>query len=301
MFTDAQLAQYDEQGAVTIDSPFTPEQLDRAEAAWDRLRADGAGPPYEDPDFVDLIQHPYFEKVAKKLLRADAVHLWWGPLAPHERSPDGKPHGDNADRWEQGCHVDVQATWEDFEATPRRMRAELWFWVNEVPANRGAMRILPGSHRPIMEHWSRVLSPEHKAMLPRVHGLRPPPAREKWSYMSYPEHIPDMDGLPWVQREPTPAVAHRGQILLVCTAGLHSAWRNEDTVSRKVMLAYWGAAGVCCGLPKNQLDDMKAFFGHLRPKLRPDRAHIVPDHFDWAFETNYEPLWRETCLPPHQR
>ena len=33
MFTDAQLAQYEERGAVTIDTPFTAEQLDRAEAA----------------------------------------------------------------------------------------------------------------------------------------------------------------------------------------------------------------------------------------------------------------------------
>ena len=47
MITDEQLTQYEEQGAVTIDSPFTTEQLDRAEAAWDRLR-DNDGAPYED-------------------------------------------------------------------------------------------------------------------------------------------------------------------------------------------------------------------------------------------------------------
>ena len=300
MFTDAQLAQYEEQGAVTIDTPFTTEQLDRAEAAWDRLKENG-GEPYEDPDYVEVIQHPYFEEVAKKLLRADAVHLWWG-LAPHERTPSEPPYASSRDQWAQGCHVDIQATLEDFEATPRRMRAELWFWVTEVPANQGAMRILHGSHRPIMEHWSRVLSPEHKTMLPRVHGLRPPPVREKkWSYMSYPEHIPDMDGPAWVQREPTPAVARRGQILLSCSAGLHSAWNNEDMVSRKAILMCWVAAGVRCGLPKNQLDDMKVFFGHLQRKLRPDRTHIVPHHFDWVFETNYDPVWQETCLPSHRR
>jgi hypothetical protein len=59
------------------------------------------------------------------------------------------------------------------------MRAELWFWVNVVPENRGAMRILPGSHRPIMEYWDRTLTPEHKAMLPRVHGLRPADKNDK--------------------------------------------------------------------------------------------------------------------------
>ena len=67
MFTDTQLAQYEKQGAVTIDSPFTTEQLDRAEAAWDRLKKNG-GEPYEDPDYIEVIQHPYFEEVAKKVL-----------------------------------------------------------------------------------------------------------------------------------------------------------------------------------------------------------------------------------------
>ena len=59
MITDAQLTQYEEQGAVTIDSPFSEEQLDRAEAAWDRLKASG-DPPYENPDYIDVVQHPFF-------------------------------------------------------------------------------------------------------------------------------------------------------------------------------------------------------------------------------------------------
>jgi len=101
---------------VTIDSPFTTEQLDRAEAAWDRLKQNG-GEPYEEPGYVDVIQHPYFEEVAKKLLRANAVHLWWG-LAPHERAPTNPPYTNSRDQWARGCHVDIQATLEDFEAPP---------------------------------------------------------------------------------------------------------------------------------------------------------------------------------------
>ena len=295
IFTDAQLAQYEEQGAVTIDSPFTTEQLDRAEAAWDRLRHQG-GEPYEDPDYIEVIQHPYFEEVAKKLLRADAVHLWWG-LAPHERAPASAPYADPRQQWARGCHVDIQATLEDFAATPRRMRAELWFWLNDVPAHRGAMRILPGSHRPIMAHWSRVLRPEHKAELPRVHGLRPAPVPSTAS--AFPEYIPDLGERPWLECEPIPAVARRGQILVLCSAGLHSAWQNEDTVPRKAMGTSWIAAGVSCGLPKNQRDALMDFFPRLRRQLRPDRDHIVPDHFDWLFESDYDPSWPETFPPSH--
>jgi len=293
MFTDAQLAQYEEQGAVTIDSPLSAGELDRAEAAWDRWMQEG-GDLCEYQDYVDVLQHPYFEEVARKLLRAEKVHLWWG-LHPHERAPVPPPYGTCREQWSSGLHVDIQATMEDFDATPRRMRAELWLWLNDVPENRGAMRILHGSHRPIMKHWSCVLRPEHKRECPRVHGLRPPPVPEK--AMAFPEHVPDLAEKPWIEYEPTPHVARRGQILLVCTAGLHSAWQNEDVVPRKAMGTAWIAEGVRGGLPKNQADDMMSFFPRLKTRLRPERAHIVPDNFDWLIETGYDQVWEETSLP----
>ena len=289
--SEAEMRQYEEQGAVTVDSPFTTTELDRAEAAWDRLTASGR-PFYEEPDYLDVFQHPYFEEVAMDVLRAGAVHLWWG-VSPHGRSPAKAPFGSVRDQWSGGCHTDIQATWDDFQATPRRMRAELWFWLNDVPEHRGAMRVIPGSHRPIMEYWNRVLTPEHKAMLPRVHGVRPDP-RE--GAPAYPEHVPDLTDSPWLEQEPTPMVARRGQMLILCSSGLHSAWQNEDTVPRKAMLSAYAASGVSCGLPKGQRDALMDFFPKLRRKLRPDRAHIVPEDFDWLFESNYEPKWPETFI-----
>ena len=295
MLTDTQLAQYEEQGAVTIDSPFTTEELDRAEAAWDRLKESG-GAPCDDADFVDFVQHPYLEEVAEKLLRADAVHLWWN-VSTHERAPANPPYDSSRDQWARKCHVDIQATLKDFEASPRRMRAELWCWLNDVPAHRGAMRILPGSHRTIMDHWGRILRPEHKARLPRVHGLQPAPVPP--TAPAFPEYIPDIGGTPWNECEPTPAVARRGQILVLCSAGLHSAWQNEDCVPRKAILISWVAAGLTCGLPKKQRDAVLEFLPRLQRKLRPERAHIVPDNFDWLFQSDYEPQWPESFLPSH--
>ena len=72
-------------------------------------------------------------------------------------------------------------------------------------------------------------------MLPRVHGLspNPPPGRN-----SHPEHVPPpASGEPWEQRRPTAMVAKRGQVLVLCSTALHSAWQNEDSVTRKALCA----------------------------------------------------------------
>ena len=286
--SDVEIAQYENDGAVTIDGPFSEGELDRAEAAWDRIKA-GDDPPYEDQDYVDVIQHPFFETVAKKLLRAESVHLWWG-LNPHERPVWTKPFDSPHDQWANGSHVDIQATWEDFQATPRRMRAELWCWLNDVPEYRGAMRILPGSHRPIMQHWSRILTPEHKKMLPRVHGIKFDP---KETSPAYPEHLPELTDTKWADQEPVPYVAKRGQVLVLCSAGLHSAWQNQDDVPRKAMATSWIPAGVNGGLPKNQRDGLLDFHPKLRERLSPERRHIVAEDFDWVLESGYEPKWPE--------
>ena len=286
--SDAELEAYEADGAVTIDGPLRPEELDRAEAAWDRIKG-GDTPPYEDPDYVDVVQHPFFEEVAKRVLRATSVHLWWG-LSPHERPVWTKPFDSPSEQWANGSHLDIQATWEDFTATPRRMRCELWFWLNDVPEDRGAMRILPGSHRPIMKHWSRILTDEHKQMLPRVHGIRRNPNE---NHPAYPEYIPDLTDTPWLDQEPVAYIAKRGQILVLCSAGFHSAWQNQDSVPRKAMGISWAADGIRCGLPKNQRDALMDYHPRLKEKLRPDRAHIVSEHFEWVFESDYEPRWEE--------
>jgi ectoine hydroxylase-related dioxygenase (phytanoyl-CoA dioxygenase family) len=112
--------------------------------------------------------------------------------------------------------------------------------------------------------------------------------------LACPEHVPELSSTPWVEQEPTAAVARRGQVLILCSSGLHSAWANQDSVPRKAMGTSWVASDVRCGLPKNQRDAVMDFFPRLRSKLSPERAHIVPDDFDWLFESNYEPKWPET-------
>jgi hypothetical protein len=52
------------------------------------------------------------------------------------------------EEWAASAHTDVQLTTADWAATPRRNRMEIWWWLNDVPVERGAMRIMPGSINP---------------------------------------------------------------------------------------------------------------------------------------------------------
>jgi ectoine hydroxylase-related dioxygenase (phytanoyl-CoA dioxygenase family) len=49
----------------------------------------------------------------------------------------------------------------------------------------------------------------------------------------------------FVDQEPTPAVARRGQLLIHSGAMLHSAWHNPATEPRKAYLLQWVRRSVC--------------------------------------------------------
>ena len=69
------------------------------------------------------------------------------------------------DEWREGAHTDVQLTRSDWNATPRRNRMEIWWWLTDVEADRGAMRIMPGSMNTVMDHFEQELSPQEKVLL----------------------------------------------------------------------------------------------------------------------------------------
>ena len=195
-----------------IDTPFSTEEIDTAEAAWDRWHEE-KGAAYDDPDIVNAIQQPFWEETAKQFLRAQGCVYWW-TVGCHDRPPMAEPE-EGYPSWEQewagACHTDIQLTRADWEATPRRNRCEVWWWLNDVPPERGAMRIMPGSMHHIMDHWSATLSPEQQAALPRVHGYAPLRGRNRDNERPFPEYLPDEEGgVPWTERKPAAAVAKRG-------------------------------------------------------------------------------------------
>lgn len=238
-----QVASFERDGVVTVDTPFTPEQIDAAEEAWDWLSpgedSDPANPAgvsrerTDSPAFIATVSHPYLENAAKQLLRSRFVQLQ--ETFPHERGPSAPPaEGEQwpswSELWSSGAHVDVQMTASDFDATPRREQLVMWLWLTEVTAENGAMRVLMGSHRPIQRHWERVLKPERLRILPRTHGLTPcPKPGGRTSGSRGTEGIPELSDTPWFEQRPTPQVARRGQMLIMtgsvlhCTKAMHNS------------------------------------------------------------------------------
>ena len=234
--TATQVEQFEELGYVLVDTPFDEAWLTAAEAAFDRLT--GATPPPEiseeavrwppdkqdDEGYVEALSHPFLERVAQQMLRAERVRIIEeGPTLRPPGSPDDPPEHDAAGAWAGGAHIDWQCTDSDFRATPRRDLLACWLWLTDTPAERAAMRILPRSHRAINQHFEKVLKPEHKQWLPRHHPLFP---RPPLSYPTHPEHIEEPADFPYSTMEPTPVVAKRGQLQVFTQTMLHTAWRE---------------------------------------------------------------------------
>lgn len=72
--TPAQCEQFEELGYTLVDTPMMadPSWLDEAEATWARKTGAQRSDPI-DRGYVELIAHPFFEDVAKQMLRTDHV------------------------------------------------------------------------------------------------------------------------------------------------------------------------------------------------------------------------------------
>lgn len=143
--TDEQVHQFNEAGAVTIDTPLTAQQIADAGAAMDRLLPYRDGHyrvsrtcDYDDPAIIDIIQHPFFEEVARQVLEADAVHFFQTAIV------NAYPELDVPFSFWQ--HVDIQYRLSDFEARPKRILCSFFLWLTDVNEKRAPMMVRPGSH-----------------------------------------------------------------------------------------------------------------------------------------------------------
>lgn len=260
MLTDQELRRFDEDGAVTVDTPLTPAQITAAAAAVERLLplpTPREGEPqryraamtcsYDDAALLEIIQHPFFENVAKQALRAGEVHFYQTAITAAYPQPDAE--------WSFEQHVDIQYCLSDLNATPRRMICSYFLWLTDVNERRAPMMVRPGSHRLIAAERER--DPELQGRKPAVAGAS----------------LAQLPPLPYA--DPIPLVARAGQVSVLTTAAVHGASTNVDTEPRLNLVLTFTAAGVEIGLPPAQAEQKRAYDRELRQRLRPERAHIV--------------------------
>ena len=267
--TAAQMETFERDGAILVDTPFSPSEMDKIEGAWDRITTQESTTA-TDEDYLDMLTHPFFESVACQVLRAEAVQVL--ETYPHNRPPSTQEEGETREERDYrtwgGGHLDVQITRSAWEATPRREMLAIWIWCNDVPLERGPMRVLKGSHLPIADMWEeRIRDPAKLAQLPRVHGLSPNRGEhEPGSGGSY-SAIPELLDVPWSEQVPEKVTAKRGQALVFSQALLHQATANEDTVSRKAHIMSWTPASVPGFLATGRIEGMRTYHAAIRAKL----------------------------------
>ncbi len=256
MIEESQVNAFAELGAVTIDTPLSAADIAGARAAVGRLlpfdAASGryrysATCSYYEEELLDIIQHPFFEEVACRVLRADAVRFFQTAILATYPQPEAEFSYDQ--------HVDLQYALSDLEATPRRVVCTYFLWLTDVNEKRAPMMWRPGSHRPLAQAWQ-----EQEALrdqIPRVIGIK----------------MDDLPALDFVQ--PQPLLARAGQATVLSTAMVHGASLNVDHDARMALVMTFTAAGVRVSLPEAQQRTKDAYDAELGGRLRPERAHLV--------------------------
>ncbi|MDX1932488.1 MAG: phytanoyl-CoA dioxygenase family protein [Capsulimonadales bacterium] len=253
--TDEQVSAFDEQGVVTVDTPLTEQEIADACAAMDRLLPfDGRNPrpsrtcDYFDPALVDLLQHPFFEEVARQVLRADRVFFFQTAILNAYPEPE-KPFG----FWQ---HVDLQYRRSDFESTPRNLLCSFFLWLTDVNEQRAPMMVRPGSHL--------LLADENEK-------------DQDWPAVPMVAPVPEanLPKLPYA--DPIPLVARAGQVSVLTTATVHGASVNVDTERRRNLVLTFHADSVTIGLPAGEEQQKRDYHRALRPLFRPERVGILPE------------------------
>jgi hypothetical protein len=255
--TEEQVRQFDEVGAVTIDTPLTPQQIAAAAAAMDRLLPFQEGQcrvsrtcDYDDPALVEIMEHPFFEAVARQVLQAEQVHFFQTAILNAYPEP-----GATFSFWQ---HVDIRYRLSDFEAVPKRILCSFFLWLTDVNEKRAPMMVRPGSHRLLAQLRQNETAPDDKEGIPHV----------------APVMLKDLPDLPYA--EPIPLTAKAGQVSVLTTATVHGASTNVDSELRRNLVFTFTAADVPIGLPSKEETQKWQYYEILRGRVRPERAHIIP-------------------------
>ena len=276
--TDDQIEAFERDGAVTVDTPLTSQLLTDASRLMDRLlplSADERNPPGVKPQryrigrsypleapFVRIIEEPFFELLAKRLMRTDSVVMTSTSLK--------KTHPQPGAEFEIGEHTDMTLGLADLASTPRRMSLGLFIWISDVDEKCAPLMIRPGSHRQIAQAMGDkpryIHGPWEKdnfANVPDVHALPVVIAR-------LPDQWPDLEYAQLVA-----CTARAGQVTALNPATIHGASTNVGKAHRKSLNIGVRPKSIEIGETKARNDATKTYLPRLRKVLSRDRRHIA--------------------------
>ena len=237
--SDSQLAEFEARGFVTLDSPFSSAQLRAVTAALDEMTVhdpshgfdeegpDGLRRPTGNhrshpnlrggmsraenftPAMLDIMQHPWQEQVAQRVLRSDDVVL--RNVSAVYSFPEPEPPETYT------FHLDERTTRNEMAAEPFRGTASLWLWLTDVTPDCGPLLVHPGSHLTLADAWDR-----QPWSWPR--GT----ACQAWR----------LDQARLQQLAPAePVLARAGQVTLFNYATLHSASHVKSRCKKRIFCA----------------------------------------------------------------
>jgi hypothetical protein len=251
VISDAQIAQYERDGVVIFDSPFSPDEIAKMSSHIGGLIDNGEIPQQSSADYVTdpvilgIVQHPFLEAVAKSVLRAPEVEF--AALAARQNTPQPGAEFRLIDE-----HVDVGYAPQDWETTPRRMLASILVWLTDVTMETGPMMVRPGSHRMLADYL----------------GAAPAGSERYLQAKNLPQ-------LPYA--EPQPILVKAGQISVTTTATIHSASINTGPTPRRVLFTIFRPKGVEIAFNMDDAEKRLAHYETIRPLFRPERRHLVPE------------------------
>ena len=276
MITDSELQQFELDGAVTIDTPLTSQQITEASQLMDRLLPVGPPRPGEknpryrvgknnvyEPAFTRIIEQPFFESVAKRLLHTDSVVINCTAIRNTHPQPGAN--------FEVGEHTDMTLSLMDLTSPPRRMNVGLFVWITDVDETSAPLMVRPGRHRQLAQSMGNrpqyIYGPWEKdqfANVPDAHTL--PIAH----IGRFPNQWPDLEFA-----EPVPCVARAGQVTVLNPATIHGASTNVGQTNRKSLLIIMQPRSIALGESRGRCKTRRAYLAQLTRVLAPNRRHIA--------------------------
>ena len=277
--TDEQVALFDRDGVITLDTPVPKPLLAEASKLMDELfplSFDKRNHPGEKPTryrvgrneptedvFVQILQNPFFEHLAGRMLHAESVHLVSIALRTTHPEPGAE--------FQFNEHTDMSLGLQDFSVTPRRMAVSMFLWIDDVDEKIAPLMVRPGSHRRIAEAMGDNPRYIHRPWDPDDFINVPNETSLPLYIATGPKDWPKADF-----SDPIPCVARAGQVTVLNPAVIHAASTNVGQGNRKSMHIDMWPAGVEIGETKNRRINREKYVEQLRTILPPERQSILP-------------------------